>query len=83
MEKQIIITYKETDDEKYPYTYTVNVTGDIDYQIAINTLIALVDKLINNYQKIKNDRDRTNSSSEEITGSESTTQQSNNLQPSE
>lgn len=70
MDNQIIIDLKETGDETYPLTYTVKVTGNVSYRNAINILVALTDKLINQLQAIEKNGEKS-LQLEESTASES------------
>lgn len=68
MENQIIIDLKETGDETYPLTYTVKVTGNVSYRNAINILVALTDKLINQLQAIEKNGEKNLQLEESKTG---------------
>lgn len=47
MEKTIVITFKETGEEKYPHTYTVKVSDGITFSMGINALVKTTDLFIN------------------------------------
>ena len=60
MEKTITITFKETGDETYPHTYTVQVSDGITYGMGINALVKVTDMFINKLEQSKREHEKNN-----------------------
>lgn len=58
--KTILITFKETGEEKYPHTYTVETSDGITYGMAINALVRITDMFINKLQETQKQNEKDN-----------------------
>ena len=60
MDKHIIIKFKETGEEKYPHTFTVETSDGITYGMAINALVKITDMFINKLQETQKQNEKDN-----------------------